>query len=497
MTDHELLRESTFREFAANQSRRQFFGSTGLSLGAAALASLMGESRAAESKSASTIGENAALPKLNFPSKVKSVIYLHMLGGPSQVDLFDYKPKMAEYYDKDLPESVRNGQRLTGMTSGQARFPIAPSKFKFRQYGQGGAWISEMLPFKAKMADDLCIIRSMNTEAINHEPAVTFMQTGNQITGKPCVGAWMSYGLGTLNKNLPAFVVMVAVPSNQDQIQAISARLWQSGYLPGEHAAVSFRAKGDPILYINNPPGVSADVRRTTLDGLKKLNELNHARVGDPETLTRIAQYEMAFKMQSSVPELTDLTKEDAKVIESYGPDAKKPGTFANTVLTARRLVERGVRFVQVYHNNWDHHGNLVGRMASQCKDVDQPCYALVQDLKNRGMLDETLVIWGGEFGRTIYSQGGLSKDNYGRDHHPRCFSMWMAGGGTKGGTVYGETDDFSYNITKDPVSVHDFHATVLKLLGIDHEKFTYKYQGLDQKLTGVEHAKVIKELIA
>jgi hypothetical protein len=497
MTDRELLGESTFREFAANQTRRQFFGSTGLSLGTAALASLMGESRAAEAKSASTIGENAALSKLNFPSKVKSVIYLHMVGGPSQVDLFDYKPKMAEYYDKDLPESIRNGQRLTTMTSGQARFPIAPSKYKFKQYGKGGAWISEMLPNKAKMADDLCIIRSMNTEAINHEPAITFMQTGNQITGKPCLGAWMSYGLGTLNKNLPSFVVMVAVPSNQDQVQAISARLWQSGYLPGEHAAVSFRAKGDPILYINNPPGVSADVRRTTLDGLKKLNELNHAQVGDPETLTRIAQYEMAFKMQSSVPELTDLTKEDAKVIESYGPDAKKPGTFANTVLTARRLVERGVRFVQVYHNNWDHHGNLVGRMASQCKDVDQPCYALIQDLKNRGMLDETLVIWGGEFGRTIYSQGGLTKENYGRDHHPRCFSMWMAGGGAKGGTVYGETDDFSYNITKDPVPVRDFHATVLKLLGIDHEQFTYKYQGLDQKLTGVEHAKVIKELIA
>ena len=497
MTDRELLRESTFRELATHETRRQFFGSTGFSLGAAALASLTGQSQAAESKKPGTIGESAALPKLNFPSKVKSVIYLHMVGGPSQMDLFDYKPKMGDFYDKDLPESVRMGQRLTTMTSGQARFPIAPSKYKFKQYGKGGAWISEMLPYKAKMADDLCIIRSMNTEAINHEPAITFMQTGNQITGKPCLGAWMSYGLGTLNKDLPTFVVMVAVPSNQDQVQAISARLWQSGYLPGEHAAVPFRAKGDPILYINNPPGVSSDVRRTTLDGLKKLNELNHAQTGDPETLTRIAQYEMAFKMQTSVPDLTDLTKEDAKVIESYGPDAKKPGTFANTVLTARRLVERGVRFVQVYHNNWDHHGNLVGRMASQCKDVDQPCYALIQDLKNRGMLDETLVIWGGEFGRTIYSQGGLTKENYGRDHHPRCFSMWMAGGGAKGGTVYGETDDFSYNITKDPVTVRDFHATVLKLLGIDHEKFTYKYQGLDQKLTGVEHAKVVKALIA
>ena len=497
MTDHELLRESTFRELATHETRRQFFGSTGLSLGSVALAAMLGKTQAADAKPSDTLGLKAELSKLHFPSKVKNVIYLHMVGGPSQMDLFDFKPKMAEYYDKDLPESVRKGQRLTTMTSGQTRFPIAPSKYSFKQYGKGGAWISEMFPNKAKMADDLCIIRSMNTDAINHEPAITMMQTGNQLTGKPCLGSWMSYGLGSLNQNLPSFVVMVAVPSNQEQVQAISARLWQPGYLPGEHAGVPFRAKGDPILYITNPPGVSADVRRTTLDGLKKLNELNHAQTGDPETLTRIAQYEMAFKMQSSVPELTDLSKEDAKTIESYGPDAKKPGTFANTVLTARRLVERGVRFVQIYHNNWDHHGNLAGRMPDQCKDVDQPCYALIQDLKRRGMLDETLVIWGGEFGRTVYSQGGLSKTNYGRDHHPRCFSMWMAGGGTKGGSVHGETDDFSYNITRDPVHVRDFHATVLKLLGIDHEKFTYKYQGLDQKLTGVEHAKVIKELIA
>jgi len=448
-----------------------------------------------------TLGINPGLKGLDFPSKTKSVIYLHMVGGPSQIDLFDFKPMLKFWYDRDLPESIRNGQRLTGMTSGQARFPLAPSKYKFAQHGKSGAWLSEMLPWKAKMADDMCIVRTMNTEAINHEPAITYMQTGNQITGKPCLGAWASYGLGSLNQNLPSFVVMVAVPSNQEQVQAISARLWQSGYLPGEHAGVSFRAKGDPILYINDPPGVSRDVRRTTLDGLKQLNELNHQQLGDPETLTRIQQYEMAFKMQSSVPELTDLTKEDKKVIESYGPDAKKPGTFANTVLTARRLVERGVRFVQIYHNNWDHHSNLPGRMTDQCRDVDQPCYALIQDLKNRGMLDETLVIWGGEFGRTVYSQGGLKRDkagsvNYGRDHHPRCFSIWMAGGGSKGGVVYGETDDFSYNITKDPVHIRDLHATVMKMLGIDHEKFTYRYQGLDQKLTGVEHAKVIKDLL-
>ena len=483
--------------FAADQTRRHFFGSAGFGLGTAALATLMGDAAAADSKVNPTIGIEAALKQTHFPSKVKSVIYLHMVGGPSQMDLFDYKPKMVEQYDKDLPDSIRKGQRLTTMTSGQARFPVAPSKYKFAQHGKGGAWISEMLPWKAKMADDLCIIRSMNTEAINHEPAITFMQTGNQVTGKPCLGAWMSYGLGSLNQNLPAFVVMVAQPRNTEQVQAISARLWQSGYLPGEHSAVSFRAAGDPILFINDPPGVSREVRRKTLDGIRKLNEMQHQRVGDPETLTRIQQYEMAFKMQSSVPELADLSKEDAKTIEMYGPDVKKPGTFANTVLTARRLVERGVRFVQVYHNNWDHHGNLTGRMPDQCKDVDQPCYALVQDLKKRGMLDETLVIWGGEFGRTIYSQGGLSKTNYGRDHHPRCFSMWMAGGGSKGGTVYGETDDYSYNIVKDPVHVRDFHATVLRLLGLDHTRFTYRYQGLDQKLTGVEEAKVVQGLIA
>jgi hypothetical protein len=357
-------------------------------------------------------------------------------------------------------------------------------------------WVSEVLPHMSKMVDEVCFIRSMHTEAINHEPAITYMQTGNQVTGRPCLGAWASYGLGSLNRNLPTFVVMVATPSNQEQVQAISARLWQAGYLPGEHAAVSFRAAGDPILYINNPPGVPPAIRRKTLDGLNQLNQLTHDRFGDPETQTRIAQYEMAYRMQSSVPELADLSKEDAKTFELYGPDAKKPGTFAHTALTARRLVEKGVRFVQVYHNNWDHHGNLAGRMPDQCKDVDQPCWALIQDLKRKGLLDSTLVIWGGEFGRTIYSQGGLSKTNYGRDHHPRCFTMWMAGGGARGGTIYGETDDFSYNIVKDPVHIHDFHATVLRLMGIDHDRFTYRYQGLDQKLTGVEKASVIDALI-
>jgi hypothetical protein len=492
---------------ALEMTRRHLFASAGLSLGGMALANLLGE--AAEgapmprSGASTETGIGAALPKTHFPTKCKNVIYLHMVGGPAQMDLYDYKPKMQEYFDKDLPESVRMGQRLTTMTSGQARFPIAPSKYKFARKGQCGMWMNdELLPYTAKMADDMVFIRTMHTEAINHEPAITNMQTGNMVTGRPCLGAWTSYGLGSLNQNLPTFVVMVAKPSNQEQVQAISARLWQSGYLPGEHSAVSFRAASDPILFINNPPGVSEDVRRTTLDGLNKLNELNLARTGDPETKTRIAQYEMAYRMQTSVPELADTAKEPNKVLEMYGPDVKKPGTFAHTALTARRLVERGVRFVQVYHNNWDHHGNLAVRMPDQCRDVDQPCWALIQDLKRLGLFDSTLVIWGGEFGRTIYSQGGISKDkegktNYGRDHHPRCFTMWMAGGGSKGGTIYGETCDFSYNIVKDPVHIRDLHATILRLLGIDHERFTYRHLGLDQKLTGVEKAHVIKEMIA
>jgi hypothetical protein len=337
----------------------------------------------------------------------------------------------------------------------------------------------------------------MHTEAINHEPAITYMQTGNQITGRPCLGAWASYGLGSMNADLPTFVVLVAKPSNTEQIQAISARLWQSGYLPGEHAGVSFRSAGDPILFINNPAGVDAKVRRKTLDGLKALNEMNYKRVGDPATHTRISQYELAFRMQSSVPDLTNIGSEPESTYQLYGDDAKKPGTFANTALLARRMIERGVRFVQVYHNNWDTHANVAGRLPMQCKDVDQACYGLIQDLKQRGLLDSTLVVWGGEFGRTIYSQGGLSKENYGRDHHPRCFTMWMAGGGSKPGAIYGETDDFSYNITKDPVHIRDFHATVLHLLGFEHEKFSFRSQGLDQRLTGVEPAHVIKELLA
>ncbi len=483
-------------EFVRRITRRHFFAQGSHAVGWAALASLLGsDQRARGEPSIETPLPGSAKP--HFPPRAKQVIYLHMVGGPSQIDLYDYKPVMQDWFDKDLPDSVRMGQRLTTMTSGQARFPIAPSKYKFAQHGQCGMWVSELLPWTAKMVDDMCFIRSMHTEAINHEPAITYMQTGNQITGRPCLGAWASYGLGSMNEDLPTFVVLVAKPTNTEQVQAISARLWSSGYLPGTHAGVSFRTSGDPILYIQNPPGVPQSVRRLTLDGLRELNQMTHQELNDPETITRIEQYELAFRMQSSVPDLTDLSQESTSTYELYGDEAKKPGTFANTMLLARRMVERGVRFVQVYHNNWDTHANVAGRLPDQCRDVDQACWALVQDLKQRGLLDSTLIIWGGEFGRTIYSQGGLSKDNYGRDHHPRCFTMWMAGGGAKGGTIYGETDDFSYNIVQDPVHIHDFHATVLQLLGFDHERFTYKHMGLDQRLTGVEPCQVIQELIA
>ncbi len=482
------------KDYVRYETRRQFFRRGASFMGAAALGMLAPQMVQAAVKQVTAKG---AAPGPSFAPKAKQVIYLHMVGGPSQVDLYDYKPVMGQWYDKDLPESVRMGQRLTTMTSGQARFPIAPSKYKFEQHGKSGMWVSELLPWTAKMVDDMCFIRSMHTEAINHEPAITYMQTGNQITGRPCLGSWVSYGLGSLNQDLPTFVVLVARPNNTEQIQAISGKLWSAGYLPGIHAGVSFRTAGDPILYINNPSGVSSGVRREMLNGLKEMNELNFRQVGDPETHTRIEQFELAFRMQSSVPELTDTSNEPASTYALYGDDAKKAGTFANTALLARRMVERGVRFVQIYHNNWDTHSNVSGRLPSQCKDVDQACYGLIQDLKQRGLLDSTLVIWGGEFGRTIYSQGGLTKDNYGRDHHPRCFTMWMAGGGSKPGVVHGETDEFSYNIVKDPVHIHEFHATVLNLLGFDHERFSFRYQGLDQRLTGVEAVSAVRELMA
>ncbi|MEZ6130628.1 MAG: DUF1501 domain-containing protein [Planctomycetaceae bacterium] len=481
---------SILSEFHNLQTRRHFFGTGRNLLGGAALASLCGTAFGAES------GQTAPGP--HFSPKARRVIYLHMVGGPSQMDLFDYKPVMQEWYDKDLPDSIRMGQRLTTMTSGQARFPIAPSKFKFSAAGECGMMMNtELLPNLAQKADEICWMRSLHTEAINHEPAIAAMQTGNQITGRPCLGSWASYGLGSMNEDLPTFVVLVAIPKNREQEQAISSRLWSAGYLSGEHAGVSFRSGADPILYINNPPGVPTAVRKRTIEGLNALNEINYQALGDPETQTRIQQYELAFRMQASVPELTDFSSEPEHIFKLYGDDAKKPGTFANTALMARRLAERGVRFIQVYHNNWDHHSNVGGRMPDQCKDVDQPCYALLEDLKQRGMLEDTLIIWGGEFGRTIYSQGGLSKENYGRDHHPRCFSMWMAGGGAKGGAIYGETDDFSYNIVRDPIHIRDFHATVLQLLGFDHEQLSYRFQGLDQRLTGVLPAKAIAELMA
>jgi hypothetical protein len=486
-----------FDEFKRNMTRRHFFATGTNLLGSAALASLMGPEAKAAGPTPDGNREGSALGGPHFPGKAKHVIYLHMVGGPPQMDLFDYKPVMGEWYDKDLPDSVRMGQRLTTMTSGQKRFPIAPSKYKFARHGECGMWVCELLPWTAKMVDQMTFIRSMHTEAINHEPAISLMQTGNQVTGRPCLGAWASYGLGSLNENLPTFVVLVARPTNTEQVQAISARLWASGYLPGEYAGVSFRTSGDPILFINNPPGVPASVRRKTLDGLRSLNELQYNLVGDPETHTRIQQFELAYRMQSSVPELTDLASESESTFKLYGEAARESGSFANTVLMARRMVERGVRFIQIYHNNWDTHANVAGRLPDQCRDVDQACYGLIEDLKRRGLLDETLVIWGGEFGRTIYSQGGLSKENYGRDHHPRCFTMWMAGGGANPGAIYGETDEFSYNIVDKPVHIRDFHATVLHLLGFDHERFSVKYQGLDQRLTGVLPARVIEELLA
>jgi hypothetical protein len=479
-----------------NETRRQFFSRGARGLGVAALATLLAEKNTAlAAPTLETHGGLAGLP--HFPPKAKRAIYLHMVGAPPQLETYDYKPGMKDWFDKDLPESIRKGQRLTTMTSGQSRFPIAPSIFKFAQHGQSGAWVSELFPHTAKMVDDIAIIRSMHTEAINHEPAMTFIQTGFMIAGKPCIGAWIAYGLGSLDQDLPTFVVLNASHSHpKANVQAISAKLWSAGFLSAQYSGVELRSGGDPVLFINNPDGVPEKIRRRMLDALGQMNQIQEAKVGDPETLARVAQYEMAFRMQSSVPELTDLSKESESTYKLYGEDAKKGGTFANSCLMARRLAERGVRFVQVYHRGWDVHGNLPEVLPSQCRDVDQGCWGLVQDLKARGMLDDTLVIWGGEFGRTIYSQGKLTATDYGRDHHPRCFSLWMAGAGIKGGVVHGETDEFSYNIVKDAVHVRDLQATLLHQFGIDHERFTYKYQGLDQKLTGVEHASVVKEIL-
>jgi len=474
-------------EHAMLLNRRQFFGRSATGIGTAALAGLLNPRLlAGDSPTEGGQLDRGVLGKTHFAPKAKRIIYLSMAGAPSQLDTFDYKPAMGDLFDKDLPESIRMGQRLTTMTSGQKRFPIAPSIFKFKQYGKAGAWVSELLPHTAKIVDELAIIRTVHTEAINHDPAITFIQTGSQLPGRPSMGAWLSYGLGSLNGNLPAFVVLHSSWSAKRDAQALYSRLWGSGWLPSRHQGVSLRSVGDPVLYLSNPPGVDGKVRRTMLDGLAELNQKMHAVWGDPETSARIAQYEMAYRMQTSVPELMDLAGEDEKTLELYGPDVKKPGTFAANCLLARRLAERDVRFVQIFIRGWDQHGNLPGDLRLQCGDVDRACYGLITDLRQRGLLDDTLVLWGGEFGRTVYCQGGLTKTNYCRDHHPRCFTVWMAGGGVKPGIVYGETDDFSYNIVENPVHVHDLNATLLHCLGIDHKRLIYRYQGRDFRLTDV-----------
>jgi hypothetical protein len=483
-------------------TRRQLFGRTATGIGAMALASLMNpEVMAAPARSAGAattdpLATHGALPHLHFAPKAKRVIYLHQSGAPSHIDLFDYKPQLKQHHGEELPASVRMGQRITGMTSGQKSFPCASTIFNYSQHGKSGLWLSELLPHTGEIADDICVIKSMHTEAINHDPAITFIQTGSQQPGRPSMGAWLSYGIGSENQNLPAFMVLISLASNGANDQPLFGRLWGSGFLPSVHQGVKLRSTGDPVLYLSNPPGVDTTDRRRLLDGLNKLNQHTAAEFGDPEVNTRIQQYEMAYRMQTSVPDLMDLSKEPEKTFEMYGPESKKPGTFAANCLLARRLAERNVRFIQLYHRGWDQHGNLPAQIRVQCKDTDQPSAALIKDLKERGMLDETLVIWGGEFGRTVYSQGTLTKDNYGRDHHGRCFSVWMAGGGIKPGIVHGETDDYCYNIVKDPVHIHDMNATILNQLGVDHTKLTYKYQGRDFRLTDVE-GNVVKEILA
>jgi hypothetical protein len=476
-------------------TRRHFFGRSALGLGTAALASLLGERAQAAPSGVSRTGGLPGLP--HFAPKAKRAIYLFMSEGPSQMDMWDYKPKLADLFDKDLPPSIRNGQRLTTMTSGQSRFPIAPSKYKFTRHGKAGVWVSELLPWTAKIVDDLCVIKSVHTEAINHDPAITYICTGHQLPGRPSLGAWLSYGLGSENRNLPAFVVMTPSWTGRKEAQALFNRLWGSGFLPSKHQGVALRSQGDPVLFLSNPPGVDSQTRRRMLDSLARLNQKEYDEVADPETQARISQYEMAFRMQTSVPELMDISKEPKHVLDLYGPDVHKPGTFAASCLLARRLTERGVRFVQLFHRGWDQHFNVGIDLPNQCRDVDQACYALITDLKQRGLLDETLIVWGGEFGRTIYCQGKLTRDNYGRDHHPRCFTVWMAGGGIKPGVVYGETDEFCYNIVKDPVHIHDMNATILHCLGIDHKRLSFKFQGLDVRLTGVEEHGPVKAILA
>jgi len=482
----------SLRERSLLMTRRHFFSRTASGIGVAALGSLLNPGIFSAFAGSSEVKYPLAQP--HFPAKAKRVIYLFMAGGPAQMDLLDYKPTLDKLHGEELPASVRMGQRLTGMTSGQKSFPVVKSLFKFAQHGSSGTWVSELLPNISKIVDDVCIIKTVNTEAINHDPAITFIQTGFQQPGRPCMGSWLSYGLGTANQNLPAFIVMISNGKESDQ--PLYTRLWGSGFLPSEHQGVQFRGTGDPVLYLSNPPGISPDARRRMLDGMAKLNKKQYDNFADPEINTRIAQYEMAFRMQTSVPDLVDVSKESESTLEMYGPDVKKPGTFAYNCLLARRMAERGTRFIQLYHRGWDQHNNLPKRIREQCKDTDQPSAALVQDLKQRGLLDDTLVIWGGEFGRTVYSQGKLEKENYGRDHHGRCYSIWMAGGGVKPGISYGQTDDYCYNVVENPVHIHDLNATVLHTLGIDHEKLTYRFQGRDFRITDI-HGEVVKGILA
>jgi len=468
--------------------RRKFLNIGARGMGAMGLASL------AQPGMLNAAGPGA-MGEPHFKPKAKRVIYLFFSGGPSHIDMYDYKPAMRKIHGIELPDSIRNGQRITGMTSGQKSFPCVAPMFEFKQHGQSGGYFSEILPNVASIADEISLIRSVNTEAINHDPAITYINTGTQQLGHPSMGAWLNYGLGSPSDNLPGYIVMIS--KGRGGSQALYSRLWGSGFLPSKHQGVKFRSSGEPVLYLNNPPGITSGSRRAILDSINAINRAKFEETQDSEIQTRIAQYEMAFRMQSSVPELTDLKTEPDHVFEQYGKDAKSPGKFAYNCILARRMLERGVPFVQLFHRGWDQHGNCPRDVRRQCEDVDQPAAALVRDLKQRGMLEDTIVICGGEFGRTIYSQGSLTKDNHGRDHHGRCFTMWMAGGGIRKGHVHGETDDFSYNIVRDPVHINDLNATVLQCLGIDHERFTYRYQGLDQRLTGVQGARVVNEILA
>ncbi len=470
-------------------TRRQFFGRTAAGIGPAALSFLLrGEGYGA------TAGGLPDLP--HFAPRAKRVIYMFQSGAPSQIDLFDHKPLLRKYHGQDLPDSVRKGQRITGMTSGQDRLPVAASLFKFQPHGQSGTELSELLPHTAKVVDDITLVKTVQTDAINHDPAITFIQSGFQQPGRPSMGSWVSYGLGSANRDLPGFVVLISQGSNLNQSQPLFSRLWGSGFLPSRYQGVKFRSSDDPVLYLSNPKGIDASTRRSMLDAVSEINRLRSQEFGDPEIETRIAQYEMAYRMQTSVPELMDLSGEPEHVFERYGPDSRKPGTYAANCLLARRLAERDVRFVQLFHRGWDQHTDLPRDIRLQARDTDQASAALMMDLKERGLLQDTLVIWGGEFGRTVYCQGKLSETNYGRDHHPRCFTMWMAGGGIKPGTTHGQTDDYCYNVVEDPVHVYDLQATALRCLGVDHKRLTFKYQGRHYRLTDV-HGEVVEPLLA